>query len=152
MNKEIPPSSEQRDSTICGQAMLMNDNPEERKLSVISVGTLPDLLSLRAAVLHSAGYTVFTTTSPEEAQAKMGKGDCGVLLLCYSVSDEWRKPLIQQFREHCPEGRIIAITNRPVTETPKEVDELVYGIEGPEILLDAVQGIDPHFRERKLAG
>lgn len=47
---------------------------------------------------------------------------------------------MQQFREHCPEGRIIAITNRPVAETPKEEDELVYGVEGPEILIDAIRG------------
>jgi hypothetical protein len=46
----------------------------------------------------------------------------------------------QDFRKHCPDGRIVAITNRPVTQLPKDVDELVYGIEGPENLIHAIRG------------
>jgi hypothetical protein len=34
----------------------------------------------------------------------------------------------------------VAITNHRVVETPKEVDALVYGVEGPEILIDALRG------------
>jgi hypothetical protein len=34
----------------------------------------------------------------------------------------------------------LAITNQPVVESPKEADALVYGVEGPEILIEAVQG------------
>lgn len=118
----------------------MSGHLQVNKAAVISVGTLPELLSLRAAVLKSAGYAVFTTTDPQKAASRIGKADCGVLLLCYSVSDEWRTQLVQRFRELCPEGRVVGITNRPVVETPKEADELVYGIEGPEILIDAVRG------------
>jgi DNA-binding response OmpR family regulator len=108
--------------------------------SVISVGTLPELLSLRAAVLQGAGYGVLTTVDPQEAASRIRSGNCGVLLLCYSVSDEWRKQLIEDFRDKCPKGRIVAITNRPIAETPKEVDHLVYGVEGAEALIDAVRG------------
>jgi DNA-binding response OmpR family regulator len=108
--------------------------------TVVSVGTIPELLSLRAAILQSAGYAVFTTTVPQEAIQEIRSGHCGVLLLCYSVSEESRQELIREFRERCASGRIIAITNRPVAETPKQVDELVYGVEGPEILLQAVNG------------
>lgn len=56
------------------------------------------------------------------------------------MSDVWRRQLVQRFRQLCPEGRIVAITDRPVVETLKEEDELVYGVEGPEILIDAVRG------------
>ena len=118
----------------------MSGHLQLNKVAVISVGKFPELLWLRASVLQSAGFAVFTTTDPQEAAARIGKADCGVLLLCYSVSDEWRTQLVQRFREHCPEGRIIAITNRPVAEIPKEEDELVYGVEGPEILIDAIRG------------
>jgi DNA-binding response OmpR family regulator len=118
----------------------MLDNSQNRRRTVISVGKLPELLSLRAAVLKSVGYAVFTTTDPQEAAARIGKADCGVLLLCYSLADEWRKQLVQRFRELCPDGRIIAITNQPVVQSPKDADELVYGVEGPEILIDAVRG------------
>ena len=118
----------------------MAEHPPNRQRTVISVGKLPELLSLRAAVLKSAGYAVFTTTDPQEAAARIAKADCGVLLLCYSISDIRRKQLVQRFRQLCPEGRIVAITNHPVAETPKEEDELVYGVEGPEILIDAIRG------------
>jgi hypothetical protein len=111
---------------------------ERRNRLVLSVGILPELLSLREAVLRSAGYPVLTAP-PQEAAARVRKGECGVLLLCYSVSDHLRKQLVQEFRNRCPYGRIIAITNAPVLETPKELDDLVYGVEGPEVLLDVIK-------------
>ena len=117
--------------------------PDDLKPKVISVGPFPELLLLREYVLQSAGYAVSSTSNPQEAVAKIeSKADCGVLLLCYAVPDRWRYSLITKFREHCPEGRIVAITNDHVGETPKEVDELVYGVEGPEALIDAVR-VDP---------
>jgi hypothetical protein len=61
-------------------------------------------------------------------------------LLCYSISDEWQKSLISHFRERCPEGRIVAISNMPFARTPDEADEHVYGIEGPEALINAIGG------------
>jgi DNA-binding NtrC family response regulator len=118
----------------------VSQHSQNRQRVVISVGTLPELLSLRERVLQSVGYAVFTTTNPQEAAAKIAPDKCGVLLLCYSVTDEWRTQLVQRFRELCPEGRIVAITNQPVVEPPKEADALVYGVEGPEILIDAVRG------------
>jgi DNA-binding NarL/FixJ family response regulator len=75
------------------------------------VGTLPDLVSLREAVLKKAGYRVVNAFNEAEALAKIYSGDCGVLLLCYSVEDESRKQIAKTFREVCPEGRIVLITN-----------------------------------------
>jgi DNA-binding NarL/FixJ family response regulator len=114
--------------------------PQNSKRNVISVGTLPEVVSLREAVLKSVGYTVFSTATPEEALSRIRSGDCGVLLLCYSVRDLWRGQLVREFRQKCPHGRIVAITNTKIDEVPKEVDELVFGIEGAEALIDAVSG------------
>jgi CheY-like chemotaxis protein len=116
----------------------LTQNPQVNR-SVLSVGTIPELLSLRAALLQSVGYTVFTASSPQEALAKLRSGGCGVLLLCYSVDDPWREKLIQVFREIRPEGRIVGISNHPVTQFPQDVNEVVLGIEGPEALIDAVK-------------
>jgi DNA-binding response OmpR family regulator len=114
--------------------------PEDQNRSVISVGTLPELLSLREAVLKSVGYEVFTTVRPQDALSRVREGSCAVLLLCYSVPAEWRKQLIQEFRESCPQGRIVAITDRIVAEIPKQVDELIFGLEGAEALINAIRG------------
>jgi DNA-binding NtrC family response regulator len=117
--------------------------PKQRnyKPAVLSVGTLPELLSLREAVLRSAGYEVITTTEPQEADVRIKEGDCAVLLLCYSIGDMWREQLVRNFRKHCPDNRIVAITNQrePDTGTQPAVDDLVFGIEGAEALLDVIQ-------------
>ena len=114
--------------------------PEDQNRYVISVGTLPELLSLREAVLKSVGYEVFTTVRSQEAVSRMREGPCAVLLLCYSVPAEWRNQLIQEFRKRCPEGRIVAITDRVIAEVPKQVNELIFGLEGAEALINAVRG------------
>ncbi len=105
---------------------------------VVSAGRLPDLLSLREKILRSAHYDVYTVTQLEEALAVVRSAHCGVLLLCYSVPEEWRGELIREFRKVCPQGRVVGITNYPVTQPSGETDELVYGIEGPEALMDAL--------------
>jgi DNA-binding NtrC family response regulator len=107
--------------------------------SVISVGSLSRLLALRAALLHSAGCAVFTTTDPQEAETAIETGSCRVLLMCYSLPSEWRQRLLRVFRKHSPTGRVIAITDMPVVGPPNDVDELIYGVDGPEVLIDAVR-------------
>lgn len=47
---------------------------------------------------------------------------------------------MEEFRESCPQGRIVAITDRMVAEVPKQVDELIFGLEGAEALIDAIRG------------
>jgi hypothetical protein len=107
---------------------------------VLSVGSIPQLLSLRHEILEANGYQVFTTTIPLEAAKRIRAGDCGVLVICYSTPDYWREVLIRDFRGHCPRGGIVEITNHPVTQAPNDVDALVYGLDGPEILIDAIRG------------
>jgi hypothetical protein len=74
-------------STECG---IVSRDPPNHSRNVISVGTLPELLLLRERVLRSVGYAVFTTADPQEAAARIGKADCGVLLVlvCYSLAAE----------------------------------------------------------------
>jgi hypothetical protein len=118
--------------------------PDELKPKVISVSTLPELLLLREYVLQSVGCDVLSITNLQEAASRIeDKSHCGVLLLCYEVPHQWRYSLITKFREHCPKGRIVAITNEPIAEPPREVDDLVYGVEGPEALIDAIQAAAP---------
>jgi len=122
----------------------VSEKQQSHRAVVVSAGTLPELLSLREEILRSAGYEVFTVTSREEALAVIGNGEqCGVLLLCYSVPDDWRGDLIREFRRLCPDARVVGITNYPVVQPAKETDELVYGVEGPEALINAVRRESP---------
>jgi hypothetical protein len=106
---------------------------------VISVGKNRELLLLRDAVLKSAGFDVFTTDNESEALARVSRGDCGVLLVCYSTPLPIKRQVAVAFRKHCPQGRIIAVANEPV-EKLEVADSLVFGIEGPEVLIDALRG------------
>jgi DNA-binding NtrC family response regulator len=106
---------------------------------IVSVGTLPDLVSLREAVLKKAGYRVVSAFSEAEALAKIYSGECSVLLLCYSVEEESRKHITKAFREMCPEGRVVWITNQPLKQSP-DADAFVYGVDGAEALISAVGG------------
>ena len=104
---------------------------------VISLGTDKELLLLRHAVLRSAGFEVHTADDEKKALALVRGGPCGVLLLCYSLPYETRERLSEAFRECCPSNRIVAIANQKV-EKPEFADALVYGVEGPEALIEAL--------------
>jgi hypothetical protein len=117
-----------------------------RTMTILSVGLLPELVSLRDAVLRSVGFNVFSTCDPEEAYVQMQRARFGVLLLCYSLSDAVRQRLAQRFRHCCPRGRIVAISNERVDDTPPYVDTVFYGVEGAEALIDNVRAQLPPNR------
>jgi len=104
---------------------------------VISVGANPELLWLRHAVLENAGFHVITAVGEDEALTAVRVGTCDTLLMCYSLGKEARKSLARDFRQRCPEGRIVAITNRQL-DSPDYADSFVYGVEGPEILIQTI--------------
>ena len=110
-------------------------NAERRK--VVSIGGEPELLWLRHAVLQTAGFDVLTTESEADALAIIRRGECRVLLVCYSLSLGVLRRVVKAFRSHCPYGRIVAITNTQLNE-PDFADSFVYGVEGPEVLIQSI--------------
>ena len=67
----------------------------------------------------------------------MRSGHFDTLLMCYSLSKDARKTLADDFRRRCPKGRVVAITNRKL-DSPDYADNFVYGVEGPEVLIQAI--------------
>jgi hypothetical protein len=116
---------------------LQTLNMSQFNTNVVSVGQNRELLLLRDAVLRSAGFEVFTTDNENEALARISQADCGVLLVCYSTPLPMKRRLAVAYRKRCPEGKIIAVANKQV-ETLEVADSLVYGIEGPEVLIEAI--------------
>jgi DNA-binding NtrC family response regulator len=106
---------------------------------VLSIGRNPELLQLRQAVLENAGFHVHTTYNEAEAHRVIQSGDCGVLLLSYSLDVELRKQLVEAFRSRCPRGRVVSIYNKELS-TPFFADVMVFGLDGPEALIQAVRG------------
>ena len=106
-------------------------------LKVLSLGTDAELLWLRDAVLRYEGFDVDTTLDLKEALDRIKQRDCGVLLLCYSLPLLARKRLAETFRVNCPNGRIVTITNEK--SEPEFSDVFVYGVDGPETLIEAIR-------------
>ncbi len=107
--------------------------------AILSVGTDAELVSLRHAVLRSVGLDVFSTLDPEEAYIRMQPATLGLMLLCYTLPQSVRQQLAKRFRDCCPHGRIISITNEKPNESTIYGDTVFYGIEGAEALIDAVR-------------
>jgi len=106
-------------------------------MKVLSVGNNPELLWLRDAVLRSAGFDVITSLNLQDGLARIEGEDCGVLLLCYSLPFLSRKRLADSFRANCPQGRIVTIMNEK--GEPEFADLVIYGVGGPEALIEAIR-------------
>jgi hypothetical protein len=115
---------------------------------VVSVGTNSNLFALRHAVLELGGFEVSSTSSMPLARALIRHERCGVLLLCYSVPENWRKTLIGSFRDSCPDGRIVGIIGGDVKRVSESFDVVISSIDEADALLDAVAG----ERRRQKAG
>jgi hypothetical protein len=116
---------------------------------VVSIGTNSNLLALRHAVLELGGFEVWSTSSMPLAQAFMKHERCGVLLLCYSVPENWRNTLIRSFRESCPNGRIVGIITGDVKRVSESFDVVISSTDKADALLDAIVGGE---RRRQKAG
>jgi DNA-binding NtrC family response regulator len=119
--------------------MLASEQTASRK--VLSVGSDPELLWLRHAVLQTAAFQVFTTADPNEAEWKMRGSKWDVLLLCHSLDRPERQHLAETFRACWPGARVVAITNKKI-EKPDFADTFVYGVEGPEALIEACESVE----------
>jgi hypothetical protein len=113
---------------------------------VVSIGTDSNLLALRQAVLELGGFEVLSTSSMPLAQALMKPQRCGVLLLCHSVPENWRKTLIRSFRESCPNGHIVGIVHSGLERPSDDFDEVIFSTDKADALLAAVSG--EHHRQK----
>ncbi len=109
------------------------------KHAVLSVGADDELISLRHEVLRSAGLNVFSTMDAGEAYVHIQPANCGVMLLCYSLEEQIRERLAKRFRECCPKGRIISISNKYRENAVFHGDVVFDALEGAEALIDVVR-------------
>jgi hypothetical protein len=79
--------------------------------------------------LEYAGHQVITASDPNTASEKIATAPCDVLLLCYLMEIKTRQILAREFRERCPDGRIVAITNQHQEKPPVDADAFLYGTE-----------------------
>lgn len=95
-------------------------------------------------MLELGGFGVLTTSSMPLAQALIKRRRCVVLLVCYSVPENWRKTLIQSFRQSCPEGRIVGIVASRLEDPSDGFDEVISSTDKADALLEAISGERRH--------
>jgi DNA-binding response OmpR family regulator len=106
---------------------------------VLSLSANPELGKLRAMVLRQAGYDVLWPTSKSEAEQVIRDRGFDVLLIGHSISGHTARDLAEAFRGRNPAGKIIAITASAYTLV--KTDKTVRAIDGPEVLLEAIQEV-----------
>jgi hypothetical protein len=127
----------------CGPSQTFKRRPDIEayfampSTKVLLLGNNPELLWLREAVLRCAGFDVLTSLNLQDGLARIQGGDCGALVLCYSLPFTSRKRMAETFRANCPHGRIITVMNEK--GEPEFADAFVFGVDGPEALIEAIR-------------
>ena len=67
-----------------------------------------------------------------------------MLLVCYSVPENWRKALIRSFRESCPDGRMVGIVASGLEHPSYGFDEVISSTDKANALLEAISGERRH--------
>jgi hypothetical protein len=93
--------------------------------TVLSLSFEKDLLPRREAALRSVGYDVFSTTSEACVRFEIQMGQCGVLLLCYTIPDAIRRDLAGLFERHCHSG-VIASVKHPLRRQEIQPDQICF--------------------------
>jgi len=133
-------------SGLSQNAMRLMANRGSQVTRVVSIGTNSNLLALRQAVLELGGFEVFSTSIMRLAQAIVKHQRCNVLLLCHSVPENWKKILIQSFRQSCPNGHIVGIVHSGLERPSDDFDEVIFSTDKADALLAAVSG--EHHRQK----
>ncbi len=90
-------------STLSCGRYCMNDN------QVLSISAETELLAKREAILKNAGYSVLSSTSEMQIRFEILMGQCGVLLLCYTLHQSVHGDLAGIFGQNCPASAIVFI-------------------------------------------
>lgn len=140
MGRELNSAGRFQHPIIAQGKPMQRESGRSNGTRVVSVGRNSNLLALRQAVLELGGFNVLSTSSMPVARAVLSHQGCGVLILCYSVSENCKQILTRLFREHCPEGRIVGIIVRDQKSALDGFDEVLFSTDKADALLEAVSG------------
>ena len=90
--------------------------------TVVSISPSREALVLRQTTLQNAGMNVVSVLTPMQARFEIQMGRCGNLLICHRLSAQAADDIARLYRQYCPKGRIVLITNGPREKIPAEAD------------------------------
>lgn len=106
---------------------------------VLIFGSLRELALYRAEVLRAHGFSVAIPESKTETIAAIRHGSYDVVVLSYTLSNDTVEEITELLRQHCPDCRLITISETRNRDTKIEPDANVLADEGPKGLLAALR-------------
>jgi hypothetical protein len=108
--------------------------------TVLSFSPSAEVLKAREVVLRSGGMHVISVLSSVQAHFEITMGRCGVLLICYRLSEAEAQDLTTIFKRYCPQGRVVFVMepSKGKTHAPAGSDFIVPESAGPEQILEVL--------------
>jgi CheY-like chemotaxis protein len=102
-------------------------------------GRIRELALYRAEVLRAHGFSVAIPASRAEAVAAIHRGDFDAAIFTYTLPNDTVQELTELVRQHCPECRLITISDTKYPDTKVNPDASVLADDGPKALLEALR-------------
>ena len=114
----------------------MRSAPRNR---VLIVGTIRELALYWAEVLRAHGFAVSISHSEAEALAAIRGGGFDEVVLSYTLSNDVVVEVTELVRQHCPDCRLITISDTKFPDPMINPDANVLADDGPKALLHALR-------------
>jgi PleD family two-component response regulator len=106
---------------------------------VLIVGTIRELALYRAEVLRAHGFAVSVSHSEGEAFDAIRSCGFDVVVLSYTLSNDVVEEVAELVRQHCPECRLVTISDTRYHDAKIAPDANVLADDGPKALLEALR-------------
>lgn len=106
---------------------------------VLIVGKIRELALYRAEVLRAHGFAVSISHSEAEAFAAIRSGGFDVVVLSYTLSNDVVEEVTELVRQHCPECRLVTISETTYPDPKINPDANVLADDGPKALIEALR-------------
>jgi len=114
----------------------MRSAPRNR---VLIVGKIRELALYRAEVLRAHGFAATISHSETEARAAIRGGEFDVVVLSYTLSNDAVEEVTELVRQHCPDCRLITISDTKYLDAKINPDANVLADDGPKGLIRALR-------------
>lgn len=111
---------------------------DKDKNVVLSFSSDNDLLHERELALRTCGFDVVSVRTASEARFEIEMGRCGTLLICFRTRSDTVRDVINLFRQNCPAGCVIFVTDQSNEGTPRDADYVIAESGGPEAIVRAL--------------
>ena len=108
---------------------------------VLMFGSIRELALYRAEVLQANGFSVITPQNKTETVAAIRRGGFDVAVFTYTLSSDTVEELAELVRQHCPDCRIITISETRNHDAKIAPDANVVADDGPKALLQALRSM-----------